>query len=141
MRKTKTEFNAEPDIGFKRHAKQISILDDFHDEIFSTDKVSTKQFNNTVEKLQNQISELRLRIDKIEQLATNSSWSISKNISSSSSSFIKSNKHYRKTKNLPYFAKKKILITGGAGFVGSHLLDRLLSDGHEVIVVDNFYTG
>lgn len=35
----------------------------------------------------------------------------------------------------------KILITGGAGFLGSHLCERLLADGHEVICVDNFYTG
>lgn len=37
--------------------------------------------------------------------------------------------------------RKKILITGGAGFVGSHLTDRLMSEGHEVVVLDNFFTG
>jgi UDP-glucuronate decarboxylase len=37
--------------------------------------------------------------------------------------------------------KKKILITGGSGFLGSHLCERLLEEGHEVICVDNFYTG
>ncbi|OSM05303.1 putative NAD-dependent epimerase/dehydratase [Magnetofaba australis IT-1] len=37
--------------------------------------------------------------------------------------------------------RKQILITGGAGFLGSHLCDRLLADGHEVICVDNFFTG
>ena len=35
----------------------------------------------------------------------------------------------------------KALITGGAGFVGSHLAERLLSDGHEVMVLDNLSTG
>jgi UDP-glucuronate decarboxylase len=35
----------------------------------------------------------------------------------------------------------RILITGGAGFLGSHLADRLIEKGHEVIVVDNFFTG
>ncbi len=36
---------------------------------------------------------------------------------------------------------KKILVTGGAGFVGSHLCERLLNDGHEVISIDNYFTG
>ncbi len=36
---------------------------------------------------------------------------------------------------------KKILITGGAGFIGSHLCERLLKEGHEVICLDNFFTG
>lgn len=36
---------------------------------------------------------------------------------------------------------KRILITGGAGFIGSHLSERLLKEGHEVICMDNFFTG
>lgn len=43
--------------------------------------------------------------------------------------------------NLPDSKRKKILITGGAGFVGSHLTDKLMMEGHEVIVMDNFFTG
>ncbi len=35
----------------------------------------------------------------------------------------------------------RVLVTGGAGFLGSHLCERLLADGHEVLAVDNFYTG
>ena len=35
----------------------------------------------------------------------------------------------------------RILVTGGAGFIGSHLIDRLMTNGHEVICLDNFYTG
>ncbi|MFM8295015.1 MAG: UDP-glucuronic acid decarboxylase family protein [Microcystaceae cyanobacterium] len=35
----------------------------------------------------------------------------------------------------------RILVTGGAGFIGSHLIDRLMEQGHEVICLDNFYTG
>ena len=37
--------------------------------------------------------------------------------------------------------RKRILVTGGAGFVGSHLCDRLVSAGNDVVCVDNFYTG
>ncbi|CAI2350943.1 unnamed protein product [Caenorhabditis sp. 36 PRJEB53466] len=37
--------------------------------------------------------------------------------------------------------RKRILITGGAGFVGSHLVDKLMLDGHEVIALDNYFTG
>ncbi|XP_034232474.1 UDP-glucuronic acid decarboxylase 1 [Thrips palmi] len=44
-------------------------------------------------------------------------------------------------KFLNYRTRKRILVTGGAGFVGSHLVDSLMMEGHEVIVVDNFFTG
>ena len=36
---------------------------------------------------------------------------------------------------------KRIIVTGGAGFIGSNLCDRLLSDGHEILCVDNFFSG
>lgn len=35
----------------------------------------------------------------------------------------------------------KVLVTGGSGFLGSHLCERLLNEGREVLCVDNFYTG
>ena len=37
--------------------------------------------------------------------------------------------------------RRRILVAGGAGFLGSHLVDRLLADGHDVLCVDNFFTG
>ena len=40
-----------------------------------------------------------------------------------------------------YANRKRVLVTGGAGFLGSHLCERLLKDGNEVICVDNFFTG
>ncbi|WP_297831166.1 UDP-glucuronic acid decarboxylase family protein [Thermomonas sp.] len=40
-----------------------------------------------------------------------------------------------------YEARKRVLVTGGAGFLGSHLIDRLLDRGDEVICVDNLFTG
>jgi UDP-glucuronate decarboxylase len=42
---------------------------------------------------------------------------------------------------MPIGNSKRILVTGGAGFVGSHLCERLLAEGHEVICLDNFHTG
>lgn len=36
---------------------------------------------------------------------------------------------------------KRVLVTGGAGFLGSHLCERLLKEGHDVLCVDNFFTG
>src|SRR5271167_329971 len=36
---------------------------------------------------------------------------------------------------------KRVLVTGGAGFLGSHLCERLLEAGHDVLCVDNFFTG
>ena len=40
-----------------------------------------------------------------------------------------------------YEERKRILVTGGAGFLGSHLIDRLIEQGHEVLCVDNLFTG
>lgn len=40
-----------------------------------------------------------------------------------------------------YDSRKRVLITGGAGFLGSHLIDRLLEQGHEILCVDNLFTG
>jgi len=40
-----------------------------------------------------------------------------------------------------YNSRPRTLVTGGAGFLGSHLCERLLNDGHDVICIDNFFTG
>lgn len=43
--------------------------------------------------------------------------------------------------NNSYSLRKRVMVTGGAGFLGSHLCDRLIADGHDVLCVDNFFTG
>jgi UDP-glucuronate decarboxylase len=42
---------------------------------------------------------------------------------------------------MKYHSKKRVLITGGAGFLGSHLCDRMVEKGYEVLCLDNFFTG
>lgn len=48
---------------------------------------------------------------------------------------------YRASMRSPEFNKKRVLVTGGAGFLGSHLCERLVQTGHEVLCVDNLFTG
>lgn len=36
--------------------------------------------------------------------------------------------------------RRRVMVTGGAGFIGSHITERLLGEGHEVLVVDNYYS-
>ena len=48
---------------------------------------------------------------------------------------------YPLVKVIPDSEKLRILVTGGSGFVGSHLVDRLMLAGHQVTVIDNMFTG
>ena len=50
-------------------------------------------------------------------------------------------REYPEVRILPPHKQQRVLVSGGAGFVGSHLVDRLMLLGHYVIVVDNFFTG
>lgn len=54
---------------------------------------------------------------------------------------LRSRRPHPPTRKISPSLQKRILVTGGAGFVGSHLVDRLMRDGHNVIVADNFDTG
>src|SRR5205814_9423668 len=42
---------------------------------------------------------------------------------------------------MQYGLRKRVLVTGGAGFLGSHLCERLVADGHDVLCVTNYFTG
>ena len=44
-------------------------------------------------------------------------------------------------KQRKYHSMKRILVAGGAGFIGSHLVEKMISDGNEVICLDNFLPG
>ena len=44
-------------------------------------------------------------------------------------------------KGMPVTKPARILVTGGAGFLGSHLCERLVEEGHDVVCLDNFFTG
>ncbi|KAH9520920.1 UDP-glucuronic acid decarboxylase 1, variant 2 [Dermatophagoides farinae] len=114
----------------EQHRSKNEIDSDIIDNDIGNRHQNNTKLMGTIEKLHNEIEQLRLRLEQIE----------TKN-NFQSSKIVTNRKFFQKTKLLPYSEKKRILITGGAGFVGSHLLDRLLSDGHEVIVADNFYTG
>ncbi|XP_046635133.1 UDP-glucuronic acid decarboxylase 1-like [Daphnia pulicaria] len=75
---------------------------------------------NEINLLKNKISELEISLEQAE---------------------FRVPKTFPNIKFLNYKDRKRILVTGGAGFVGSHLVDYLMREGHEVIVVDNFFTG
>ena len=54
---------------------------------------------------------------------------------------VKTGGNYPPVKTIPDGERLRILVTGGAGFVGSNLVDRLMIQGHDVVVVDNMFTG
>lgn len=147
----KDGHHIENSLKYDLHASPLQLQSPFQ----SASKLSSPSQANFIEKMQGEISRLRRRLEEMErrqatfeehqsEAQQSSPLSSHKGSLSSASSQGNTNNNiqrYMKTKQLPYSEKKRILITGGAGFVGSHLLDRLLLDGHEVIVADNFYTG
>ena len=53
----------------------------------------------------------------------------------------KTPKHQKTRAKRAYTLRKQVVVTGGAGFLGSHLVDRLINDGHDVLCIDNLFTG
>lgn len=106
----------------KRLREDMTFNNDLPDHV-AQNSVSGKQFESDIKSLEearNKIKELELRIKQLEGVSV---------------------RRFPDVKFLNYRTRKRILITGGAGFVGSHLVDQLMMEGHEVIVVDNFFTG
>ena len=102
--------------------------------VHSFDKLSVTA-DDTLNK---EASERTYLHDRVEQLE-NELRSLRSSKSASSSNF--ASELHPAVKFLPENKRKRILVTGGAGFVGSHLVDKLMLQGHEVTVLDNFFTG
>lgn len=77
-------------------------------------------------------------LEQIKQLVTSE---VRSEMLNSASVMSKDNKSFPPVKILSEIERLRILVTGGAGFVGSHLVDRLMMAGHQVIVIDNMFTG
>ncbi|CAO1397606.1 unnamed protein product [Diamesa hyperborea] len=105
--------------------------DEISDNNIANYELTNENPNQNNEKRDNFYKELELAKEKIKLLESKI-----KNLED-----ITSAKKYEDVKFLNYQNRKRILITGGAGFVGSHLVDFLMKLGHEVVVVDNFFTG
>lgn len=100
-------------------ARQINVI--------TMEGVINKQRVEDRESVATELAEARERIAQLEKKLASLEGKILQN--------------YPDVKYLNYKDRKRILVTGGAGFVGSHLVDVLMMRGHEVIAVDNFFTG
>lgn len=127
----KTLVNTEEERSFPRgrHRTKESLLAD--KAIIET---VTEKIRDAEEEQSNDIKDIegaKIRIRELEGKLQHLELAIENRVS----------KDFPTVKFLNYKNRKRILVTGGAGFVGSHLVDRLMLAGHEVIVVDNFFTG
>ncbi|XP_055308830.1 UDP-glucuronic acid decarboxylase 1 isoform X2 [Sitodiplosis mosellana] len=104
--------------------QQRAALKSFHannDDVVDGELASSyNELNDARQQLELKIRQLEMKIQSLENRVA---------------------KKYPDVLFLNYKNRKRILITGGAGFVGSHLVDRLMMQGHEIIVADNFFTG
>lgn len=127
----KTLVTTEEERSFGRHRAIVSgkiNLGDRNDVVEAvTEKISDVEEDGDIKN----IEEAKIRIRELEGKLQHLEAAIKNGVA----------KDFPTVKFLNYKNRKRILVTGGAGFVGSHLVDRLMLAGHEVIVVDNFFTG
>jgi len=92
---------------------------------FDEEEIKVVPISNEIHQLDEAHEKIKLLESKLDELAAR----IPKSIT------------YPEIKFRTYKDRKRILVTGGAGFVGSHLVDTLMMDGHQVFVADNYFTG
>ncbi|GMT24066.1 hypothetical protein PFISCL1PPCAC_15363, partial [Pristionchus fissidentatus] len=97
----------------------------------SIDSISKTELIKRIEELQSEVDTLKKKMDKDSSLGAQQSQSF-RTIPA---------RVYPEVRFRSERTRKRILVTGGTGFVGSHLVDKLLLDGHEVLALDNFFTG
>ncbi|XP_064456070.1 UDP-glucuronic acid decarboxylase 1-like [Ornithodoros turicata] len=102
----------------KSTGEQFAVPADTHNEQVAVDTGGAK--DTILAQMERKLKGLETRIQKLEKNAP---------------------KSYPAVRQLDHHEKKRFLVTGGAGFVGSHLVDVLMRQGHQVTVADNFFTG
>ena len=127
---------SEPDTSCPaNHDSQGDMRDnnDYNNDALNTEdsEKRLKSLEHTIIELQEQLKHLNRQLSQEHKILDDVNVLQGNNKKSS----------YQSVPFLNYEDRKRILVTGGAGFVGSHLTDRLMLQGHEVIVADNFFTG
>jgi len=92
---------------------------------FDEEEIKVVPTSNEIHQLDEAHEKIKLLESKLDELAAR----------------IPKSNTYPEIKFRTYKDRKRILVTGGAGFVGSHLVDTLMMDGHQVFVADNYFTG
>ncbi|XP_037268314.2 UDP-xylose synthase isoform X1 [Rhipicephalus microplus] len=110
-----------PSSGFNAgHHPPVSVVTKQLPLLKTADEAGADEKDKLIATMENKLRDLEARIQKLEKNAP---------------------KTFPIVQQLDYREKKRILVAGGAGFVGSHLVDYLMQQGHQVTVVDNFFTG